>query len=55
MMQILEDVFARFTAWMAADPHHAEMWLGIGLGLAIAAIALLAAEQLEARAATEHH
>ena len=53
MIQTFEGVVARFTAWLAADPEHAEMWLAIGLALAIGCIALLTFEQMKARTAEQ--
>ncbi len=53
MIQTFESAIARFTAWMAADPEHAEMWLAIGLGLTIGCIALLSFEQIRARTAEQ--
>jgi hypothetical protein len=53
MIQTFEGVTARLSGWLAADPKHAEIWLAIGLALAIASIALLAIEQMKARAAQQ--
>ena len=53
MIQTFESMVSRFTAWIAADPEHGEMWLAIGLALVIGCIALLTFEQMKARAAEQ--
>ncbi len=55
MIQTFEALIDRLSAWMAADPEHAQLWTSIGLALAIAAIGLLAFEQMKARAAAENN
>ncbi len=54
MIQVLEGLVSKFTAWMAADPQHAELWLAFGFALAIACIALLTFEQIQARFAEQN-
>ncbi len=54
MFQFLEPVVARFSAWMAADPQHSELWLAVGFALAIATISLLTFEQIKARTAEQN-
>jgi hypothetical protein len=53
MIQTFQGAIARFTAWLAADPEHAELWMGIGLALTIGCIALLSFEQMKARTAEQ--
>jgi hypothetical protein len=53
MLQAVEGMASRFSAWIASDPQHSEIWLGIGLALAIGCIALLSFDQLKTRAAEQ--
>lgn len=47
MMQLFDELLARFGQWMAEDPTHVDLWLTVGLALAICCVALLAFEQLQ--------
>jgi hypothetical protein len=53
MLHVIEGVLSRFSAWVYSSPEHFEIWLGVGLTLAIGCIALLSFEQLKGRAAEQ--
>jgi hypothetical protein len=54
MMQTLQTLSSRLAVWMAADPKHGELWLTVGIALAIGCIALLTFEQMKARTAEQN-
>ncbi len=53
MLQVIEGFLSRLSAWIYSDPEHFDIWLGVGLTLAIGCIALLSIEQLKAWAAEQ--